>query len=66
MIKNKKKKKIDKKQELKQALLGYARTALIAFSIGALFAFLLSFHARSEMIKNLYANKEDRARCYFS
>ena len=60
MIKERKKKKVDRKKELKRELLGYVRTAIVSFCIGALFALLLSFHARSEMIKNLYAEKGEK------
>ena len=45
---------------LAQELKGYAKTAGISFIIAAVFTILLSFHSRSEMIKNLYANKVDR------
>ncbi len=61
MIKEKKKNRVDKKEELKKELLAYMRTACIAFLVGTLIAVLLSFHARSEMIKNLYENKEEKS-----
>ncbi len=59
MIKEKKKKK-KKVITFKEELVGYAKTAGIAFIAGAVFTILLSFHSRSEMIKNLYANKNDK------
>ena len=62
MIKEKPKKNIDKKKELKDELLGYAKTALVSFIAAAIFTILLSFHARSEMIKNLYVNKNTRSK----
>jgi len=61
MIKEKKKKKLSKKEELLKELKGYIRTASITFLAGALITVLLSFHARSEMIKNLYESKEEKS-----
>lgn len=58
MIKEKTKRKPE--ITLAQELKGYARTAGISFIVAAVFTILLSFHSRSEMIKNLYANKVDR------
>jgi len=46
---------------LAQELRGYVKTAGISFAAATLFTVLLSFHSRSEMIKNLYTNKVDRA-----
>lgn len=58
MIKEKKiKNRVNKKKEFIKEIIGYTRTAFISFLIGAVFTILLSFHARSEMIKNLYENK---------
>ena len=62
MIKEKKKNKLSKKQELKKELMGYLRTMSISFCIGVAIASLLSLHARSEMIKNLYASKEEKSK----
>lgn len=58
MIKEKTKRKpeITFKEELK----GYLRTAGISFVVAASFSILMSFHSRSEMIKNLYTQKSDR------
>ena len=56
------KKKTKHKPEitLAQELQGYLRTAGISFIVALIFTVLLSFHSRSEMIKNLYANKVDK------
>ena len=45
---------------LKQELQGYIKTAGISFLSAVIFTVLLSFHSRSEMIKNLYSNRADR------
>lgn len=60
MIKEKTKRKpeITFVQELK----GYIKTAGIAFLAATVFTILLSFHSRSEMIKNLYAQKIDKSK----
>ena len=61
MIKeDKEKRRKNKKKEFTKELLGYFRTAAISFLAAATFTILLSFHARSEMIKNLYVHKEER------
>ena len=58
MIKEKKiKNRVNKKKAFITEILGYIRTAFISFLVGAFFTVLLSFHARSEMIKNLYETK---------
>ena len=61
MIKEKKRIRTDKKGELIKELLGYFRTAAITFFVGVVITALLSFHARSEMIKNLYENTEEKS-----
>ena len=59
MIKeNKEKNRKDTKKELIKELAGYFKTAALSFIAAAIFTILLSFHARSEMIKNLYVNKK--------
>ena len=61
MIKEKKKKK---KEELTfaQELASYAKTAGISLLAATVFTILLSFHARSLMIKNLYSAKENKSK----
>jgi len=56
-----KSKKVDKKLDLQKELISYVRTIIITFFIGTIIAILLSFHARSEMIKNLYESKEEKS-----
>lgn len=62
MVKEKDKKKKTRFEEktLTQTLAEYARTALLSFICALIFTILLSFHARSEMIKNFYANATER------
>ena len=62
MIKEKKgrNRKVDKKKLFIKELVGYLRTTFIAFCVALIFTLLLAFHARSEMIKNLYVNKEEQ------
>ena len=43
-------------------MLGYLRTAGLALITGSLITLLLSFHARSEMIKNLANAKNEKGR----
>ena len=45
-----------------KSLKEYARTILIAFLIAVIFTTLLTIHARNEMIKNIYANENERKR----
>ena len=59
MIKEKAKKK-KKEKTFVHELVCYAKTAGISFLVAAVFTTLLSFHARSVMIKNLYASKENK------
>ena len=59
MSKNRKK-FTDKKQELKNELNGYIRTAAITFCAAFIVALMLIIHARTEMIKNLYTNKDEK------
>ena len=58
MIKEKKKPKIKKSKTA--ILMEYARTIAISFGASLVFTLLLSFHARSEMIKNIYLNAEEQ------
>lgn len=58
MIKESKKK--PKKKSKTQIIMEYARTIAISFSVALVFTILLSFHARSEMIKNLYVNADEQ------
>lgn len=61
MAKKKKSKKVNiVKKTPSQIALEYLRTAAYSFLAALIFTVLLSFHARSEMIKNLYANKADK------
>ena len=61
MIKEEKEKnRKNPKQEFKLEIIRYFRTATITFIAATIFTILLSFHARSEMIKNLYVNKNER------
>lgn len=62
MVKQKDKKKKNRFEEktFAQIMTEYARTVLISFSAALIFTILLSFHARSEMIKNLYTNASER------
>ena len=59
MIKEKKKNK-KKEITLAQELAGYAKTAGISFLVAGFFTVMLSFHARSQMLKNLYTAKDER------
>lgn len=60
----KEKKKIKKKKELTfaQEIASYIKTAVMSFLVAAIFTVLLSFHSRSQMIKNLYTEKETRSK----
>lgn len=61
MIKEKKEKnRKDNKKEFINEIIGYARNIAVSFLAAATFTVLLSFHARSEMIKNLYVQKEEK------
>ena len=61
MIKEKSKKaRFEKKESLTKVAVGYARTVGISFLAALIFTLLLSFHARSEMIKNLYTNVHEQ------
>ena len=61
MIKEKSKKaRFEKKESLTKVAAGYARTVGISFLAALIFTLLLSFHARSEMIKNLYTNVHEQ------
>ncbi len=63
MIKEKKKKdRFGAQKTKRQILLEYGRTVLISFLLALVFTILLSIHARSEMIKNLYENSNEQRR----
>ena len=63
MIKEEKEKnRANHKNENLNEILGYIKTGVISFIAAAIFTILLSFHARSEMIKNLYVNKTERSK----
>ena len=54
------KKKAKKQKTMAQILMEYARTVFASFLVALVFTTLLSIHARSEMIKNLYINPEEQ------
>ena len=54
--------KNNKESSLQKELLNYLKTIFISFCVGAVFSIFLSLHARSEMIKNLYVDKEERSK----
>lgn len=58
MINEKDKK--NKRKSLARIFAEYTRTVGVSFLIAFLFTLLLSFHARSEMIKNLYVNASEQ------
>lgn len=58
MIKEKKKPKL--KKSFAAIAMEYLKTIAISFSAALIFTLLLSFHARSEMIKNIYMNAEEQ------
>ena len=61
MIKEKSKKaRFGKEMSLDKIILSYLRTIGFSFLIAFLFTLLLSFHARNEMIKNLYTNVKEQ------
>ena len=61
MIKEKRKKtKYNTVKPTSQIVMEYVRTILISFSIGIVITSFLAIHARSEMIKNLYAENGDK------
>ena len=63
MIKEKaRKKRFDDEKTLKQQLIGYSKTVFVSFFAALIFTILLSIHARSEMIKNIYANEAEKIR----
>ena len=62
MIKEKAKKKKRKGITLKEELTGYIKTAGISFLAAATFTILLSYHARSQMIKDLYSSKSEKSK----
>lgn len=59
MIKDKEKREYIT-QNIKQTVLSYLRTILVSFFVALIFTIILSFHARSEMIKNIYVHAEER------
>ncbi len=58
MIRDNKKKV--KRKTITAIFMEYARTIAISFGCALVFTILLSLHARSEMIKNLYVNPEEQ------
>ncbi len=61
MVKEEKKKeRFGPRQTFPQIIAGYLRTVALSFFVALLFTVLLSFHARSEMIKNIYTSGEER------
>lgn len=62
MTKKEKTKKINVKKTPAQVLFEYLRTVAYSFLAALIFTILLSFHARSEMVKNLYVNADERLR----
>lgn len=63
MIKERpKKKKIDKRKELLEELTVYTKTVVCSLLFAFVFTLLLSFHARSEMIKNLYTDANTKSK----
>ena len=63
MIKeNARKPRFEDEKSLKEILKDCIKTGLISFCFAAFLTILLSFHARSEMIKNLYADAAERAK----
>lgn len=61
MIKEKQKKdRFGAEKSKQQILTGYVRTAAVSFCAALIFTLLLSAHARSEMIKNLYASSSEQ------
>ena len=58
----KEKKKVKKRRELtfKQEMVIYVKTVLVSFLIGALISIILTYHARMEMIENMFVSKEKR------
>ncbi len=61
MIKEKKKQaRFETKKSMVQIILEYGRTVGISFIVAFIFTLLLSFHARSEMIKNLYTDVKEQ------
>lgn len=61
MIKEKSKKKKEKKLTLAQEITAYVKTAGISFLVAAIISTMLSYSARNSMIKNFYMAKEKRA-----
>ncbi|MCQ2753977.1 MAG: hypothetical protein MJ231_02895, partial [bacterium] len=61
MIKEKQKKtKYNSVKTTSQIVLEYVKTVLLSFGVGIVITSFLAIHARSEMIKNLYAENGDR------
>ena len=60
MIRRSGKKKNKFKKSKQQILVEYFRTIAISFAFSLFVTILLSFHARSEMIKNLYVDAEEQ------
>ena len=60
MIRRSGKKKNKFKKSKQQIIVEYLRTIAVSFAFALFVTILLSFHARSEMIKNLYVDAEER------
>ena len=55
-------KKNKKSKTIVQIVLDYVRTIMLSFFAALVFTTLLSIHARSEMIRNLYASFDEQQR----
>lgn len=60
MIKSNRKKNNKFKKTKQQIILEYVRTVSVSFLVALFATVLLSFHARNEMIKNIYTNAEEQ------
>ena len=60
MIKEKKKKKKTRGRTFAQELLIYIKTAGVSFLVALMISSYLTYHARNEMIKNLYTSKQKK------
>ena len=60
MIKEEKQSRYNGKKTVIRIFTEYAKTIGISFLVAFVFTLLLSIHARSEMIKNLYVNVEQQ------
>ena len=62
MIKEKAKKPRFEQKSKTQIIKEYLRTVFLSFAVGLVFTMLLSFHARSEMIKKLNEDNNAKSR----